>query len=175
MFSIHYLLTVLRSLSFFIQFEVNDQHHQDYLRFKSDNSSANLFRDGDVMVLLIASNESYAMYNHTLRYQQKLCMFKWIGTHPTVDGLAMTLAESNGTIASYFYDTFSFYSINYIEHVNNVLYVDCPEQIISCKDVNYGLFVAIVFSIGLLLRSDKLLQLGSRMIISRKNISSNAV
>ncbi len=149
--NINFLYAVLTGLCFTVKFDFDDTSKQDYFIFDGD-TTAHLFRQNTTLNLWIQSNSNvnhYQTSNLTNPFK-----FTWEGF--IVDGKPMNLVKSLGDLTNFRFNGYTFIS-PYLEILkdDNIEYIT-QESIVQCRDINYGIFVAIAFAVGVIMKSDNI-------------------
>ena len=170
--NINFLYTVLTGLCFTVKFDFDDNRKQHYFIFDGPDTTAHLFRENSTLTLVFQSNYSFNRYqssNLTNPFK-----FTWDGFR--VNDKTMKLIKSTGNITNLQFNGYTFIS-SYLEILQDdtVEYI-VQESLVQCKDINYGIFVAIAFAVGLMMRSDNIiartLKILSKVLKSETNESA---
>ena len=112
-----------------------------------------MFRQNTTLKLWLQSNSSinhYETSNLTNPFE-----FTWEGF--IGDGKPMTLVKSLGNLVNFQFHGYTFIS-PYMEILkyNTVEYITQESNVVQCQDINYGIFVAIAFAVGVIMKSDNI-------------------
>lgn len=152
--NINFLYSFTAALSFTVRFSVSKDGSQDYFIFHGDNSTAaHLSRQNDTIKLFLRYNSSYRhleMSNVSNQFT-----FSWKGY--TIDNKSMDIVRSEGSLRELKFNAYTYLSPA-LDFVPDLTLAYVPkvyqEHLLQCQDINYGLFVIIVFFIGILLKFD---------------------
>ena len=147
--NINFLYSVIVNLCFTVQFDVNDNSTQNYFIFDGDDATAHLRRYNKTISLFLQWNTSYRhleMENISNQF-----VFEWQGYK--INNEEMKIVRSVGDWNLLGFDIFTFISptLNFVEEEAVATY---GGPLIDSQDINYGIFVLIVFGVGLLLKFD---------------------
>ena len=107
MITLNFIVAVLY-LSFKAEFEINyTVEREDYFTFKSNQSSAHLFRINETAVLYLSSGDEYQSYK-TILAEDTSFEFEW-DTHFRVNNKNMMLNKGSSNISNLQFDSFTFY------------------------------------------------------------------
>ena len=115
MITLNFVVALLSTLSFKAEFEINHSvQREDYFVFKSNQSSAHLFRINETVDLYLSSADEYQSYKGILAKHTSF-EFEW-EKHFRVNNKNMMLNKGSSSISNLQFDSFTFYSIfsNYI-------------------------------------------------------------
>ena len=136
------LFSLIGSLSFDLQFEIQKMDQQDFFFFEGANTTAHLFRKNSTILLYLRKEGEYNTYQTEIIDELD---FSWDGFK--VNGSAMTLVMNN-TITNINFDTFTFLS--------PILNFDTREEPVIMpisEKINYGYIMGVVFIVALLFES----------------------
>ena len=152
MMNINFLYSVIVSLCFTVKFDVNYNSTQDYFIFGGDDTTAHLRRYNQTINLFLRSNTSYRHFEMTNVTNQ--FVFAWQGY--TINNEKMKMVRSEGDLNLLGFNSFTFISptLNFVEEEEDVAVATYGGPLIRSQDINYGIFILIVFGVGLLLKFD---------------------
>ena len=150
--SINFLYTVLTALCFTVKFDVDDTAKQDYFIFGGPTTVANLFREDDALQLVFQNDASFIHY----RITNITSPFTFVWTGFRVDDVPMEIVKSSGTIDNYIFNGFTFISpyLEVLQEIDTQYVIE--KSIVQCREINYAIFAAISFIVGLIARSDSI-------------------
>lgn len=135
-------LAAIAGLAFEFKFPVTLESDQDCFYLEGNEQSAHLFRRNGTINLHLSQGSNYTVY--TSQTNQPSFTFSWTGFK--VDGVAMTLNNSLGTVTKHQYHSFAFFSpiigTDSVTCLNTKLE---PAFRIDGIAVNYWYIVLIVF------------------------------
>ena len=147
--NVNFLYNLLASFTFSITFDVDSQESQNYFLFHGDNSTAHLFRDDNVLKLIVESKSGFRHYES--RDIATQFTFTWDGFK--IDGGEMQIVRSSGNISDLDFNGYTFLSPSLDVNQGPEYNQEQPLRAFFTK-TNYGLLALIVLGVGLLLRSD---------------------
>ena len=134
------LFSTLAGLSFVLKFSVNQKERQDFFLFNGSNSSAHLFREGNMFYFHLFNKVNFSVYR--LNSTADLVTFSWNDFF--LNDERMELISNLGNISELNLDSFTFTSpiveFSSSECENNL------EPLYQLKNVNYGYIATMIFT-----------------------------
>ena len=169
--NINFLYTVLTGLCFTVKFDFDENSKQDYFVFNGFNTTAHLFRENSTLMLELQSNSSISSYQ-TSKLTNPF-QFTWEGFR--VNDKAMKFVKSVGNITNIQFHGYTFIS-PYLEILQDTtVEYTIQDSMIGCRDINYGIFVAITLAVGLIMKSDNIISRSLKLLsnILKSNSDEN--
>ena len=143
------LFALAASLSFTIRYNRDSNIKQDFFVFQGDEAMCHLFRENNTLNLYLQSNTSFKLYQ--IPTLGKQFNFTWNGFK--VNGKHMEMVKMKGQIAKLHFNAYTFLS-PYLGVIPERVEQPQLEEVYQNSEINYGLIVLIVLSIGMLLKTD---------------------
>ena len=142
-------LTTFVSLSFILNFDVNENNIQGYFIFKGNDTFAHLFRENQSINLLLMFNKNYEFYQSNVTNS---FIFEWDGFIINDEKMKLVDANTDDDLNQLLFDNYTFLSSFLLEESETLPLKDSIETF-------QELIIAVVLDIiliGMIFRSDSL-------------------
>lgn len=142
------LFNIVANLSFTIDFYNSDESYQDFFIFNGDNTSANLFRKNDTIILYLKLINDFEIYN--LDNITDSFSFSW--SKFTINNEQMKCVKNSTEIKNLKFTNFTFIS-PIIDIYSDFIVEPLLETLGKFNGFNYGYLVLITVFVGIILKS----------------------